>query len=111
GSTASTPDSIVVANGITDIFLAQYDLSGNLIRVQNINKPEFDEGGKISADNDGNVVLTGITGALNGADVYLAKYSEAGNLIWENLVSFFPYNNYPKLTLDNAGNISVIFLS
>jgi hypothetical protein len=111
GSNSLTQDSIVISNGATDIFLAKYDLSGNLIRVQNVNKPNYDEGGKIIEDNNGDIVVTGITGAVSGADVYLAKYSDTGNLIWETLHSFLPYNVYPKINLDNAGNISLIFLS
>lgn len=111
GSNALTQDSVVISNGITDIFLAKYDLSGNLIWVQNVDNPDYDEGAKINADINGDIVLTGITSAANGANVYLAKYSEAGSLMWETLLTFFPYNAYPKMALDNAGNISVIFLS
>ncbi|MFO7524739.1 MAG: choice-of-anchor D domain-containing protein [Ignavibacteriaceae bacterium] len=111
GSNALTQDSIVISNGITDIFLAKYDVSGNLIWVQNVDNPDYDEGAKLSADLNGDIVLTGLTSAVSGANVYLAKYSEAGSLIWETLISFFPYNVYPKMALDNAGNISVIYLS
>lgn len=111
GSTASTLDSIVISNGTTDIFLAKYDIAGNLFWVQSISNPDYDEGAKISADVNGNVVLTGISYTGNGGDVYIAKYSESGGLIWQNRISFFPYNNYPKINVDNSGNTSVIFLS
>lgn len=109
-SNALTQDT-VVSNGITDIFLAKYDLSGNLMWVQNVDNPDYDEGAKLSADVNGDIVLTGLTSATSGVNVYLAKYSEGGSLIWETLLTFFPYNVYPKMALDNAGNISVIFLS
>ncbi len=111
GTNSSTIDSVVIANGASDMFLAKYLLNGSLLWVKNINQPFYDEGGKISSDINGNVIFSGLTSIGNGIDVYLAKYSDDGNQVWEAFDRFLPYNNNVRSDVDEAGNVSVIFQS
>jgi hypothetical protein len=84
------------ANGTADIFLAKYDVTGNVIWVKNAGGSGEDIVKGISTDRDGNIFMTGhfyshvinfgsgtITNAISdSADVFLAKFDPNGNTQW-----------------------------
>lgn len=79
--------------GSPDIFLAKYDANGNYIWAKNAGSNSLDEGYALDVDRQGNIFLTGVTGAAatfdninvgnNGAnDFFIAKYDASGNALW-----------------------------
>jgi hypothetical protein len=73
--------------GGVDVYLANYDMVGDLLWTSQLGTSSDDWGGGVSADGQGNVYISGDTwGNLGGAsagqgDVFLAKYADklAGN--------------------------------
>ncbi len=76
-----------------DIFIAKYDISGNLLWVRQAGGTSLDVGTSIASDGAGNSVVTGSfrgTSTFNttsltsarGDDIFTAKYDTSGNLLW-----------------------------
>lgn len=83
----------LTSSGLGDLFLAQYDLSGNYQWVRQLGGADFDAYGGMDADVAGNVYVTGAfdsqttIGAFNLAgnglnDIFVAKYDVNGNTQW-----------------------------
>jgi hypothetical protein len=73
--------------GGNDVFLAKYGAAGNLQWTRQLGSAGGDVGESVSADQLGNIYLTGwTTGSLGassgGADVFIAKYDSSGDLQW-----------------------------
>lgn len=73
--------------GSYDAWVAKYDSDGNQIWTRQFGTPEFDYAGSISADNAGNLYVTGLTGGSLGrlnagaVDGWIAKLdAESGTL-------------------------------
>ncbi|MEJ2668119.1 MAG: SBBP repeat-containing protein [Deinococcales bacterium] len=75
--------------GLSDAFVAKYDVQGTLLWVRQFGTSAADEGHGVAADGVGNVFVVGNTaGAFPGqlsaglADVFVAKYSSQGTQLW-----------------------------
>ena len=96
-------DSIVVGTitlkneglSFNDIFIAKYDVSGNLVWAQRFGGSSNDRGTSVTTDQAGNVYLTGyfysptivfgtntLTNAGNVGDIFIVKFDDLGNVIW-----------------------------
>lgn len=84
-------------DGISDIFLAKYNVGGGLIWGFGIGSGDWDVPSQITLDKDQNILMSGafmdtidfdpgpgVTTAISAGlyDMFLAKYSPLGNLIW-----------------------------
>jgi gliding motility-associated-like protein len=96
GSNNSFSSVLITSAGGGDIFLAKYDLDGNIIWAKTAGGTGDDQGNSIAVDNAGNIYICGyikgtatfygtpnivLTGPGN-ADVFVAKYNAAGNVLW-----------------------------
>ena len=96
-STAKFAHTTLVSAGSTDIFLAKYGRSGDLLWIVQAGGPGDDSGLSLDFDRDGNIYLTGsftttsTFGSTSGATktvtgtgitVFLAKYRPSGALVW-----------------------------
>jgi hypothetical protein len=97
-STAKFAHTALVSAGGTDIFLAKYRRSGELLWVVQAGGPDDDSGQALDFDRAGNVYLTGwftnsaTFGSTSGASktvtgmglatIFLAKYRPSGTLVW-----------------------------
>lgn len=98
----------------TDLFLAKYDQTGNIIWATKTGGSADDFGFGIAVDRGGNSYLTGSFGstanfgqtnvtAVGGDDIFVAKFSTAGDLLWAKQAGFI-YADYGKaIALDKAG--------
>jgi hypothetical protein len=80
--------------GAMDIFIAKYDIAGNLVWAKSATGSSFEKANAVSADDLGNVFITGsfssatitfgnISLSNSGAnDFFIAKYDAAGNILW-----------------------------
>jgi hypothetical protein len=97
-STAKFAHTALVSAGGTDIFLAKYRRSGELLWIVQAGGPDDDGGQALDFDRAGNVYLTGwftnsaTFGSTSGASktvagmgqatIFLAKYRPSGTLVW-----------------------------
>jgi hypothetical protein len=106
-------DSLVTQQG--DIFLAKYDISGNLKWVKSYGGKYADRGNNISADRDGNIYITGVISdsALIGNQlttsqgICVIKFDSTGVDQWiryENTNNNLLLNNFNSLSTDEYGN-------
>jgi PKD repeat protein len=126
GSFSSTADfdpgagtaSLTSAGG-TDIFLANYDASGNYVWAKAIGTTNTDVGYSLALDASSNVV---VTGSFNGirdfvfnpfpqmiskSEIFLAKYNASGVNIWEKRIGGISEDVGYSLALDGTGNVVV----
>jgi hypothetical protein len=91
--TAKFGNQEISSIGRDDIFLAKYDLNGNLLWVKSAGGQSQDIPYSLTADNSGNIYLTGSfqkeahfgsksINALNATDMFIAKYNALGDLLW-----------------------------
>ena len=96
-SSAKFSGTTVVSRGGSDIFLAKYTASGQLLWIVTAGGPGDDVGWGLDLDGDGNVYLTGwftSSGTFESTDkatktvsgvgdtIFIARYSPSGNLAW-----------------------------
>ncbi len=102
-----TFDSYILHNndstgiGYSDVFIVKYDSSGNVVWAKSGNGEQFDEGYSISADNYGNIFVSG--GFYISSSTTVSDYIAFGN---DTL--FVPAGSSDPaflLKLDQAGNI------
>ena len=87
----------LTAAGVRDVFVEQYDISGNLIWVKAIGGTDFDQGYGVAVDSSSNVYTTGtFTGTVDfdpglgtfnltsGTDqsIFVSKLSSTGQFVW-----------------------------
>ncbi len=118
-STAQFAGTTLVSAGGTDIFLAKYRRSGDLLWIVQAGGPNDDSGQALDFDRAGNVYLTGwftnsaTFGSTSGASktvtgtgqatIFLAKYRSSGALVWvQTGDSPFDLNNGYGVAVDAA---------
>ena len=111
-------DTLISHDGdtATDIFIVKYDSSGNEIWAKSYGGASYDIAYSITADNSGNIFVTGIFQStlisfdsftltnIAYQDAFIVKLDSSGNVLWANNgngnVSSGAYN----ITSDLAGN-------
>lgn len=109
----------LVSTGLTDIFLAKYNLSGKLLWVRRAGGASDEAANSLAVDSSGNVFMTGsfrstqarfdnsvITNASNNiiSDIFIAKYSPEGNAIWAKRAGGVSWDAGRSIATDAEGN-------
>jgi hypothetical protein len=116
------PGSSVTLSGIgyNDLFIAAYDLSGNIQWAIDDGWIYNEKADGIALDNSGNIVVCGYfedttkfgSGPLipskGGKDILVAKYDASGNLLWMRNAGGPGRDEGRGIVCDNAGNIYVV---
>jgi hypothetical protein len=121
--TAFFDASILISQGNCDIFVAKFDTNGNNIWAKRAggnyigNSLTNDGGFAITADNFGNIYVTGsmVDTAYFGSqvfyasqnDMFLAKYDSTGNVIWVRQASNGSDMEGRCIAIDQQNNILV----
>jgi hypothetical protein len=102
------------SSGFLDICLIKYDANGKEAWARHIGGTSNKQGGLVTADPAGNVIVTGVFHdsitfgskvmvSPGGQVIYFAKYDPDGNLIWANMINGGEISAQPAC--DAAGNI------
>jgi len=107
------------AGNSADIFIAKYDLNGNLVWVKQAGGMGHDEGLGIAADAQGNSFVTGrfegealfetttLISTEASDDIFIAKYDVHGNLVWAKKAGGSEEDCGYGIAADAYGNTSV----
>ncbi len=121
GNLITFPGSSITLNAIgdNDIFLAKYDLSGNLIWARSAGGIYNEKALSVTYDNSGNVFICGHytdsltfggTTTIYGSgskDIFVAKYDMNGNFQWVNRAGGAGRDEAKSIKCDAAGNVYV----
>jgi len=103
----------------SDIFIAKYDASGNVLWAKSAGGTSSEFGNSVSPDANGNVYATGrfssptisfgsttLTNAVS-AKTYIVKYDVSGNVLWAKSVSVggTSYEFDSSVSADTSGNV------
>lgn len=110
--------------GCGDIFLAKYDVNGNVLWAKNAGGYRTDEAYSVVVDASGYVYLVGyfwsptiVFGSItltnenaNGgtADIFLAKYDNDGNVLWAKSEGGLLHDVANYVVTDASGNVYVV---
>ncbi len=115
-SSASFSGTTLAGAGGSDIFIAKYDPSGNVLWVKSGGGSSQDEGRAIKTDGAGNSYVTGDFGSATavfgsttitntgGGDVFVAKYDPSGNVVWVKDEGGNQGDIGYGISIDNSGN-------
>jgi predicted heme/steroid binding protein len=115
--TAYFENTKIISRGRQDIFLAKYDLSGNLVWVKNAGGSGSDNVKALDIDNNGNVYITGFyensiqfgTTTLNSANFFnesfYAKYNNNGILQWAKTTTGSSANQFTGIAFDKNESV------
>lgn len=106
------------STGSNDVFLAKYDLNGNLIWAQKAGGFYDDAALGITYDHIGNVYVCGYfkdTATFSGTtiygsgnrDIFIAKYDMDGNFQWVNHAGSAGRDEAKSIKCDTAGNVYI----
>lgn len=113
-------DTLTNANStgsISDIFIAKYSNTGNIIWTKSAGGSSTDEGQGITVDAIGNVYSSCRSGSqyiafgtdtiinTSGYQMIIAKYTASGNLIWTKAATTAGFGTGNSVATDAAGNI------
>jgi hypothetical protein len=108
-----------VCQGSNDIFVAKYDLNGNLIWAKRAGAYKNDKALAVTYDNSGNVYIAGFfndTAVFNGNytiygngknDIYLAKFDADGNFKWARNAGSNERDEAKSIKCDASGNVYI----
>lgn len=99
----------------SDVFLAKYDVNGNVIWAKRAGGTNYDYGNGITLDTLGNVYVTGLfsvtatfgTHTVTSAgdyDVFIAKYDPSGTCLWVNKGGGSGWDVGSGVNIDKLGN-------
>ncbi|HEY0029899.1 MAG TPA: T9SS type A sorting domain-containing protein [Bacteroidia bacterium] len=102
--------------GDNDIFLAKYDMNGNLLWAKSEGYNYSEKGLAVTCDLTGNVYVCGyytdttkIAGSMyisaGGKDIFLAKYDPNGNFLWLQRAGSAGRDEALAVKCDAAGNV------
>ena len=102
----------------SDVFIAKYDSSGNVLWAADAGGPQDDQGISLTTDAAGNIYCTGVflsdtahfgsTTLVNTnyhSDLFLVKYSPAGVVLWALRAGGTDNENWSSVALDATGNL------
>jgi len=110
----------LISEGISDIFIAKVDASGNFLWAKQMGGSSADAGHSITTDPYGNVYSTGVfyftvdfdpgPGTFNltsagSADIYISKLDESGNFIWAKSMGGSLDDFSASIAIDTTGCI------
>lgn len=107
------------AQGSNDVFIAKYDLNGNLIWARRAGSYDWDKATGIACDNAGNVYICGYfknkavfggtsTIYSSGAeDIFVAKYNSSGTFLWVRKAGGPERDEAKEIGVDGSGNVYV----
>ncbi len=102
-----------------DIFVAKYDLTGNLLWARRAGDDYYDKALGVTYDNSGNVYICGLyntkavfggTTTINSvgqSDIFIAKYDASGTFLWVMSAGSTGRDEAKSIKCDAAGNIYV----
>jgi hypothetical protein len=104
-----------------DIFVAKYDLSGNLLWARSAGGFEYEKALSVTYDNAGNVYICGLyrgTVTFGGSttincttdginDIFIAKYDANGNFLWVQHAGSAGRDEAKSIKCDAAGNVYI----
>ena len=107
--------------GFANVFIAKYDLTGNVLWAKSVGGTIYGKGYAVSADAFGNVFVAGyftsptitfgstiLTNASSFyADAFIAKYDAAGNVLWAKSAGGTSDDFGYSVTADAVGNVFV----
>jgi hypothetical protein len=106
-------------SGDADIFIAKYDINGNVIWAEKFGGTNWDKASDMCIDNSGNIIITGTfwssginfgTFLLNnttGTNAFVTKLNSNGNVIWARGSSGNVGNDGICLAVDNSNNVII----
>jgi hypothetical protein len=109
-------DTLINA-GSYDIFIAKYDVSGNLMWVKRAGGNSWDQSNSIALDASGNIYVAGyfqsdaiafdtITLINKGTyNIFIAKYDNNGNVIWAKSAGGASEDYASSVAVDASGNV------
>jgi len=115
----SIDTQIIAANGVSDVFVTKFDISGDLQWVACWGGDDWDEGQGIAWDNQGNVYITGhfmstvdfdpgaeteYHSAVLENDIFLSKIGANGDFLWARTWGADGVESGYDVATDNAGN-------
>ncbi|MGD0710935.1 MAG: SBBP repeat-containing protein [Bacteroidales bacterium] len=109
-------DTLTNAGGY-DIFLAKYNINGNLQWAKSAGGKYWDKANSIALDSSGNIYVTGcfqsdtlIFGSTTlidkgGYNIFLVKYDNNGNVIWAKSAGGTGNDYATSVAVDASGNV------
>ncbi|HRI65948.1 MAG TPA: hypothetical protein PK156_16990, partial [Polyangium sp.] len=108
----------LVSAGITDIFVAKFDASGNHLWSKRFGNSSVQNANAVAVDGSGNVIFTGLfQGAMSfggatltsagGNDIYLAKLDASGNHLWSKSFGTTGNEVTRGIAADSVGNVVI----
>ncbi len=93
-------------SGISEIFLGNYDIAGNLIWLYQYPSTRNISVASVTGDSSGNIIVGGeIVDGTSGADIYLSKFDSKGNQVWYMTFGSGGQDSLSSITADKSGNI------
>jgi len=111
----------VSTHGLDDLFIAEYDASGNVLWAKSAGGTLEDNCYSVATDGEGNAYITGMfrsetisfgtfnlmnfAGWYPTADIYLAKYDGSGNVLWAKGAGGIQNDQANSVATDAEGNV------
>jgi hypothetical protein len=101
------------AFGLSDIFLAKFDSSGNQLFIKQLGTTGRDIGFGVVVSSSGNVYVTGSTEGILGSsafglsDIFLAKFDSFGNQLFIKQLGTTGFDIGYGVAVDSTGNVYV----
>jgi hypothetical protein len=108
-------NKVVFSNGKTDVFLAKYSASGQIIWVEKAGGPQSDGATAVAVDKEGSAYITGkfenfaafgsrVINSAGFLDIFFAKYHADGSLVWIKRAGGIKEDAGLGIAVDTFGN-------
>ncbi len=113
--TATFGSTTLTSSGNTDIFVAKYDASGNVLWAKQAGGTDIDAAKNIEVDGNGNSYITGefrgsatfgttMLTSTGNYDCFIAKYDASGNVVWAKQSGGAGLEMGRGIAVDGSGN-------
>ena len=112
--TATFDGTDLISQGYTDIYIAKYDSSGELVWAKGFGSSDYNEAQCVAVDADTNILVAGAYGGsvdfetdiLSGAsNIFILKMDPDGNVLWARQAGGPGNESVRDIVLDEADNI------